>query len=534
MNFRVAFFPPERSIPASRIARVLRQDVEIPDDRGIRLTPPPEGIDRFSPLRDTKGEVKVPVELQPTTYTLIAVLTYLTGILCAVFALWRSRTPQGAAAWAVALVTIPFFTVPFFLILGRNKFYGYVKSRKHLDEEAQRELDEVRQIAAAVVEPEPGFQALQELSRLTKQPGYTDGNSLELLIDGEATFDAIYRAIEGARHSVLFQFYIYRDDKLGNRFAELLRRKAREGVRVYFLYDGVGTKLKPSFLKKFEAAGVHYAEFRGMKYWTSRVQVNFRNHRKIVVVDGRIAFTGGFNVGDDYLGEYPDIGPWRDTHVRIEGPAALSAQLCFVKDWFWAEEKLPDLDWAPQRSEKNCRALLLATGPADDNEPCLLAHLDLIRNAQKRLWIANPYFVPPESLIHALELAVLRGVDVRILVPSYTDNKWISWASETSQERALAAKLDLRSYQPGFLHEKVVLVDDRAVAIGSVNLDSRSFFINFEATLIAHDPDLVRATERMLEHDFARAKVLKYEDFAARGLLRQIRSRAVNLLSPML
>ena len=473
-------------------------------------------------------------DLALRTYSALIFCAYVVGVLCAIFALWRSRTPQGAAAWVVALLTIPFFTVPFFLFLGRNKFYGYVKSRRHLDAEAQRELDEVRKIQEAVVAPEPGFEALHRIAGLTKQPGYTDGNSLRLLIDGEETFAAIFEAIENAKHSVLFQFYIFRDDKLGGKFAELLRKKAREGVKVYFLYDGVGTKLSTAFLKKFEAAGVSYAEFRGMKRWTSRVQVNFRNHRKIVVVDGRIAFTGGFNVGDDYLGEYPHIGPWRDTHLRLEGPAALSAQLCFVKDWYWAMEALPDLDWTPRPSAKNCRALLLATGPADDNEPCLLAHLDLIRNAQKRVWIANPYFVPPESLLHALELAVLRGVDVRILVPSYTDNKWISYASETSQERALAAKLDLRSYQPGFLHEKVVLIDDRAVAVGSVNLDSRSFFINFEATAIAHDPELVVAVARMLDFDFARAKKLRYEDFRARGLLRQIRSRAVNLLSPML
>lgn len=481
-------------------------------------------------------------DLEFHTYTLLGASLYVMGFCCAIFALWRSRTPQGAAAWVVALIAMPVITVPFFLFLGRNKFYGYVRNRRHLDAEAQRELAEVRKIQDAVTEPHPGFQALHRIANLTKQPGYTDGNVLKLLIDGEQTFDAIYKAIEDAKQTVLFQFYIFRDDKLGGKFAELLRRKAREGVKVYFLYDGVGTKLSTRFLKTLEAAGVEYAEFRGMKRWTSRIQVNFRNHRKIVVVDGRVAFTGGFNVGDDYLGEYPEIGPWRDTHIRVEGPAALSAQLSFAKDWYWANETLPDLNWEPQYASQesksddhaNSKVLFLATGPADDNEPCLLAHLDLIRNAKKRIWIANPYFVPPETILHALELAVLRGVEVKVLVPSYTDNKLIWWASEVSQEAALANHIDLRAYLPGFLHEKVVLIDDTAVAVGSVNLDSRSFFINFEATVIAHDPSLIKDVEKMLEYDFGRTRKLRYEEFRARGLLRQIRSRAINLLSPML
>jgi cardiolipin synthase len=472
--------------------------------------------------------------VETITITGLTIAVYMTGAVCAISALWRSRTPQGAAAWVVALLTIPILTVPFFLLLGRNKFYGYVRKRSTLDSIAQKELAEAQQVEAFVEKPADQFCELHALAPLCRQPGYTRGNQLDLLVDGEPTFDALMKEIKAATKYILFQFYIIRDDKIGNRFAELLREKARQGVKVYFLYDSLGTNLGSSFIKKLEACGIQTAAFRGMRRWTSRAQVNFRNHRKIVVIDGHVAFTGGLNVGDDYLGQYPELGPWRDTHVRVAGPAALNAQLAFAKDWFWAQEKVPDLDWQPRVVENGSAALFLATGPADDGEPSLLAHIALINTARQRVWIANPYFIPPEPLMRALQLAVLRGVDVRILLPSYSDNKMIVYASAVYQEQALEQKIRLIEYLPGFLHQKVMLIDDAAALIGSVNFDSRSFFINFEAMVVGHHPQLIQDVEKMLMMDFSRGRELRLQDYRNRPLWKKIRSRIFSLLSPML
>lgn len=461
-----------------------------------------------------------------------SVLLYLTGFLCAVVALWRSRTPQGAAAWVVALVTSPLVALPLFFVFGRNKFLKYVRSRREMDSEAQQEMKEVDRLLAEIV-PGP-LPELDALAKAAVQPGFTGHNTIDLLDDGEAVYARILDELERAEKYILFQFYIFRPDATGERFIRALERKARAGVRVFFLFDRVGTSLPGALRRRLTDAGVEVGRFESSKGWPTRFQINFRNHRKIVVVDGRIAFTGGFNVGDDYVGKYPVIGPWRDTHVRIEGPAALEAQLSFVKDWNWVKDRVLDLDWRPRRSAGDARVWVMHTGPADEEEPCLLAHIALVNSARRRVWIANPYFLPPEGLANALALARLRGVEVRALVPSFTDNWMVEYAADAAIEKMLAAGVRFYRYLPGFLHQKVLLIDDAIATVGSVNLDPRSIFINFEVTAVSPDAAFVARVARMLEKDFGMTRETTLDDYARRPFWRQLRARAFSLLSPML
>jgi cardiolipin synthase A/B len=266
-----------------------------------------------------------------------------------------------------------------------------------------------------------------------------------------------------------------------------------------------------------------------------RFQVNFRNHRKILIVDGECAFVGGINIGDDYLGLWPELGPWRDTHVKLTGPSVMACQLAHAKDWYWCREMELEVDWKIHSApESQANVLILASGPADQKQTCLLAHIAMVNAAQKRLWIANPYLVPPESLLDAILLASLRGVDVRMVIPSYSDAWIVMIASAIYIKRLLEHGVKVYRYRPGFLHEKVLLVDDLFAVVGSANLDFRSMFINFEITVVARDEKFISDVEKMLERDFERSRLMDVEEFRHLTLWQKLTARVANLLAPVL
>lgn len=467
------------------------------------------------------------------TLTIVSLIFYLSGFFCAFLALWRSRTPQGTVAWIIGLITVPFLAVPLFLVFGRKKFIGYVKKRRDYDREASKEIKEIEKLLSGntSVSPLPYLTSLLDEKQTL---GFTNHNKVNLLINGQETYESMLQTIEKAEKYILLQVYIFREDKIGTRFAELLMKKAQNGLKVYFLTDRIGTKLGSGFLKRLRKAGVQVHLFSSWKNWGGHFQINFRNHRKVLVVDGKTTFIGGHNIGDDYLGRWKDIGPWRDTHLRIEGPAALSAQLSFFKDWHWAKDEIIDLEWFPRPVEGGEKILVIPTGPADEKENCLLAHLALIQAARKRIWIATPYFVLPESLYYALSLAALNGVEVKILVPSYSDNQLINFASQVYIERLLKSGVAFYEYLPGFLHQKVMLIDDEAALVGSVNLDSRSLFINFEIFAVSPEKNIIEDISSMLEKDFEQSQRINQEDYEKRPLSLQVLCRATNLIAPML
>lgn len=466
-------------------------------------------------------------------YTLLAITFYSLGLICAVAALWRSRTSQGATAWVVALISFPFVSVPLFVVFGRNKFFGYVRQRKELDQVAHTERNEIEGIFKEQSLPPKNLIPFSKVAPLSRQPDFFSGNQIQLLVNADEAYPSMLKKIDLAQKYILIQFYIFRTDSTGKRFMERLVKKASQGVRVYFLYDEIGCKIGKKHIEELRSAGVEVRPFHSTKSILSHFQLNFRNHRKVLVIDGHTAFIGGLNIGDDYLGLWPKIGPWRDTHVQICGPAALTAQLSFIKDWYWVTEKSPDLDWNTPPHENGSDVMVLHTGPADRGETSLLGHIALINSATQRIWIANPYFVPPSALISALELAVLRGVDVRIIVPSYSDNRWVMYASEVFQQKLLKMGVKFYKYMPGFLHQKVMLIDDSIGLVGSANLDPRSCFINFEIMAVSPDKKFVADLDDMLTMDFNQCEAITLEDFQ-RPLWRQFISRAVCLASPML
>ncbi|MEN9362482.1 MAG: cardiolipin synthase [Verrucomicrobiota bacterium] len=465
---------------------------------------------------------------------LFYLLLELVGITLAIDVIMRGRTPQGTVAWAVALVMMPMLSIPCYLIFGSRRFIGYVRA---LRKGKERIHDRARQLREdlgdwRIESRAPELTAFERLARLP----FTHGNRTKLLIDGEATFAAIFAAIEAAQTSVLVQYYTVQNDGLGNRLRELLERKAKQGVEVLFIADRIGSAgLPESYLKSLRLAGAEAEFFRTKKFGTIRYQINFRNHRKIVVVDGRIGFVGGLNVGDEYLGLVPALSPWRDTHLEIEGPAVKALQLAFAEDWHWITGRLPQRDWTcpPPSAGSGGEALIIATGPADELESCSLLFGQAIARARKRLWIACPYFVPENDILHALQLAALRGVEVRVLIPSRSDNPLVRLSAYSYFEEAGRAGVRFWRWKDGFMHQKVVLVDDDLAFIGTANMDNRSFRINFEITAVLHDREAAAAVDKMLRQDFNRSQAVGSPSRLMSTWLARLAVRLSRLLSPL-
>jgi cardiolipin synthase A/B len=463
-------------------------------------------------------------------------VAHAMGFFSSLDALMATRTAPGAVAWIVSLNTFPYLAVPAYWVFGRTKFQGYVIGRREGDTVLHRVLHEKMSLVQpySVTLP-PGARHVQAIERLAKMP-LVRGNGVELLVDGEATFRSIFAGIESAERYVLVQSYIVRDDRLGREMKRLLEAKARAGVRVHFLYDEIGSyQLPGSYLDELAAAGVDVHRFHSTRGSGNRFQLNFRNHRKIVVVDGRIGWVGGLNVGDEYLGRDPKFGNWRDTHLMMEGPATLCLQLSFVEDWNWATGEVVDLDWEPApAADADVPVLVLPSGPADRFETASLMVQHAIHSATRRLWISSPYFVPDEGVIAALKLAALRGVDVRILIPERPDNVLAYFAAYALIGPLLEAGVQVHRYEAGFLHGKTFLIDDLASAVGTVNLDNRSFRLNFEISAWVMDPAFASRMEAMFNADFARSRLMTLADVDERPLWFRAASRAAYLTAPVL
>jgi cardiolipin synthase len=462
-------------------------------------------------------------------------VAHLLGAITSIDAILDVRTPQGTIAWAVSLNTAPIIAVPAYWIFGRSDFNGYVVLRRESEKElTEKQLEVSRAMDAMRPPPERQPESAKLLERLAMLPA-TRGNHAELLIDGEATFTSIFEGIAAAREYVLVQFYILRDDGLGRRLKDALIAKARTGVRCYVLYDEVGSDdLARTYVPDLKAAGVEIRPFNTRQGDANRFQINFRNHRKIVIVDGKTAYVGGHNVGDEYLGKDPKIGAWRDTHVKVTGPVVLCAQVSWLEDWQWATGDKPSLNWAPAPAPggEDGIAFCLPTGPADPFETCTLFFLHAINASKKRVWIASPYFVPDEQFISALQLAALRGVDVRILLPAKADNALVQLSSYTFLPALEKAGVKTWRYNAGFLHEKALIVDDYC-GIGTANFDNRSFRLNFEITMLFSEPSIVQAVEKMFSDDFLRSTLATSADFTDRHWLFRLAARTSRLMAPV-
>ena len=463
----------------------------------------------------------------------IMAAVYLLAFVCAVREIMVSRTSQGSIAWILALALLPVPTALLYLVFGWKAFDDYATDRIR-NGRAARPL---RAKDLKLIDQETSQQWPVQV-KVSEVPFLT-GNDVELLVDGRATFDSIFEGIAKAKSYLLVQFYIVRDDALGKELAERLIERANAGVKVYLLYDDIGSSGMPKrYRAQLREAGIRVAGFnhrhKFLRFY-GPTRINYRNHRKIVVVDGEHAWVGGHNVGVEYLGENSRFGHWRDTHVRVSGPAALGCALLFREDWEWATgETLPATPPETVATPGDQSVLVMGSGPADRLEECAIAFTDVIGRARERIWIVSPYFVPDTDIRTALFAAQLRGVDVRVMLPNEPDHKLVWLASIAHADAMLEHGISIYRYQKGFLHQKVVLMDDEIASIGSVNFDNRSFAINFEITLWFADRKTIDGVEAMLLEDFRHCRQVEIEEARDRPLTLRFLTQAARLFSPVL
>jgi len=462
-------------------------------------------------------------------------LAHLLGLILSIDSLFRTQTSQAAIAWAISLNTIPYVAVPIYLVFGKRKFQGYIKARNLKDIELSQVIG--RLLADSGMDnifEETSDPRISVLAYLAGIP-FTRGNQAELLIDGHQTFDRIFKAIDAAKDYILVQFFIVENDNLGQLLKNRLLDKTRQGVAVYFIYDEIGSYRLPSaYIEQLRRGGVSVTPFTTFHRKRNRFQLNFRNHRKTVVVDGKVAFVGGHNIGDRYLGLDPRFGSWRDTHVMVEGPAVLGVQLCFTEDWFWAANNIPNLSWQPRVFREDSHSVLvLGSGPADNFETCGLFFLNAINSARRRIWIASPYFVPDDSIVKALQLAALKGIDVRVMLPQKPDHLLVHLSAYSYINETDLSGVKFFSYRFGFMHQKVMLVDDDMATIGTANFDNRSFRLNFETTLLFLSRSFAARVEQMLKIDFGNCVPISRAEYQGKPFWYKLAVRLSRLMAPL-
>ncbi|MBM9593094.1 cardiolipin synthase [Roseitranquillus sediminis] len=452
-------------------------------------------------------------------------LLAIASALVALRAIRTARTPQGAVGWVVFIFALPVLAIPVYFVFGNVDHVRYVRERRVSEASAGRKdkADAASQGRLAV------FERLSQTSA-------RQGNHVELLIDGRETYDAIFGAIDAAQDYLLVQFYIIRNDEIGQRLKDALIAKARDGIEVYLLHNSiVGLGLPRRFLNELREGGVHLNPMQGPKRLLGRLQLNYRNHRKLVLRDGVIAFTGGLNIGVEHLGRDRKLGDWRDTHVQVSGPSVSQLQGDFVADWFWSSgERIGDrLVWDAPDHPADMRGLVMSPAPTDVLETGNLYFGAMAALAKKRLWIATPYFVPDFDVLSALKLAALRGVEVRILVPDIADH-YLPWLAAYAYFDEIATSGgEIWRYQAGFMHQKVVLVDNDVTSVGTINLDIRSGLLNFEQTVIIEDRRAAAEVEAMLAADFEKSVRLD-KGLHQQALWLRIGAPAARLLAPLL
>ncbi|MCI4330895.1 MAG: cardiolipin synthase [Thermoplasmata archaeon] len=457
----------------------------------------------------------------------VVIVTILVADVSTVLALIFAgrRDPQSVLAWALLILAFPVGGFVLYLLFG----FKYFKSREFRQKSSwdRTLLGRVLKGEELGVRDETG----QNLASLESQPDLarmlwsessaflTAGNQVKLYIDGREKFDALFEAIDNAKQHIHLEYYLIRNDSLGERLVQALERKAAEGVEIRLLYDDLGNGIPRARYRKLTESGGHVSGFYRAWFPTVGLRVNYRNHRKIAVIDGTVGFVGGFNIGNEYLGEGP-LGAWRDSAVRIQGGAVRALQLRFALDWNFAfGEELPrGPRYFPSSPRGGSASIQVVSGGPDTpfNPPREL-YVKMVSSAKRTCYLQTPYFVPDGSVLTALRLAALSGVDVRIMVPTKPDQPFVHWASLSYIGELLDAGVRAFSYDAGFLHAKTATVDDQITSVGSANWDIRSFNWNFETNAVIYDSKLSKRYREIFEDDMTRCTEITQAGYEARS-----------------
>ncbi len=452
----------------------------------------------------------------------------------------ENRHPTQTLAWLVVLGAFPVMGFIFYLLFGRNyRKERMFKEKYFLDKKVFLGSKEAYHSSVRHTDEDEDYNKLLGLAEKLGNTNISHSTETEVLTNGKETFDAIKEALRSAENHIHMEYYIVRDDELGTEIKDILIEKAKQGVKIRFLYDDVGSwRLPSSFIRDMRAWGIEVVAFGPVKIPLLNNKFNFRNHRKIVVVDGYVGFVGGLNIGDEYLGKDESIGFWRDTHLRLKGEGVRALQLIFIQDWYYMTNHsfLTDdyLMMKETPNEVHGGVQVLAGGP--DNEWSVIKNIyfSMITSAKESVWIASPYFIPDEDIFSALKVAALSGIDVRLLVPSNPDSRIVFHASRSYYPELLEAGVKIYEYREGFMHSKLMIVDGKLASIGTSNMDMRSFHLNFEVNAFFYRTDSVKRLVQDYLQDLLVSNELHMETFQNRTFFMRLFESLSRLLSPFL
>lgn len=475
--------------------------------------------------------------------SLITIVYFLTVVFIAILIILQNRNPVKTISWILVLVLLPFGGIVIYLFFGQEYRKNKMFSRKGL-----QNLERLRNLTLEQLDNLPknhlqisdrlySKRRLMNLMLSNSNAILTTNSEVKVLKNGTETFPEIFQTIESAKHHIHLEYYIVEDDTIGNYLRELLIRKAHEGVEVRFIYDDVGSwELRKKWLRTMSDAGVKVDCFMRVRYPMLTSKVNYRNHRKILVVDGNTAFVGGLNFADRYQDGVPGIGPWRDTHLKVTGGAATALQIIFMADWYFvSKEILKGVKYfKPFESGIGKLVQISASGPDSDWESIGQAYFSAIASATDFVYISSPYLMPPPDIVTALKTSALGGIDVRIIVPGKSDAITPKWGTNSYIEELLEAGVKVYFYKAGFIHSKVIVVDGVFSSVGTANLDFRSLETNFEVNAMIYDEEIAGILANQFLDDQEKSQEVILVEWINRPRLNKIKESFSRILSPML
>ncbi|WP_010284740.1 cardiolipin synthase [Bacillus timonensis] len=479
--------------------------------------------------------------------SLLLGLVMVLNIVFAVVVIFRERRDASSTwAWLLVLFFIPVAGFVLYLILGRNL------TRDHLfqwDDLKKSGIEEVLEKQKELLRTQKFLfnnrvtqdnQDLIYMNLVNANALFTKNNAVEVFTDGQEKYRRLFQDIEAAQESIHLQYYIIKNDNLGRKLIAHLTRKVKEGVTVRVLYDELGSRtLTKRFFKEFREAGGLVEVFFPSKLRFVNLRMNFRNHRKLVIIDGKVGYVGGFNVGDEYLGLNSRFGYWRDTHLRIRGTAVDTMQVRFILDWNQASRDFdimydPELFPIENVRLGNVGIQIVTSGPDTDFEQIKNAYIKMIYSAKKSIYMQTPYFIPDKSLLDALRVACLSGVEVNIMIPDKPDHPFVYWATLSHIGELLPLGANVYIYSNGFIHSKTLVVDEEISSVGTANIDVRSFRLNFEVNAFLYDENIAKELTTNFKEDIKLSKLLTYEEYGKRGSNIKFKESISRLLSPIL